>query len=1098
MHLEVVAKTLNLPNPTDIMAPSGIGAQVYADLVKEKIGRVLERKKGVTVRTGILVANPNSADETQHPIAIVCDFAQAVSQDVLSFTHQLAWNFCRAPLLIVIEPTLVRAFSCYKNPLAKELEASAGKTHSRKKRSNAQPSLLSPDNGLFLPPEPITGFEFDENGKVSDSVKSAVASLQWIELISGNFFRKEKRHFPREERADKTLLANLQFIREKLRNEGLENDTIHDLLARLIFIQFLFQREDSEGKTAISPDYLSKLYNEQKLSKQHNDLESILRSYNDAYKFFRILNDRFNGDLFPGSKEAAWQAEKARVSKTHLTTLADFISGKFHQETGQGFLWQIYSFDTIPLEFISSIYEEFVSQDQYAAKRQTKSLSKQRESGVYYTKSHLVDFILDSVLPWDGDTYDLKILDPSCGSGIFLVKAFQRLVRRWKNHQLTKERKNRKLVAVPKPKPRFLSSLLENNLFGVDIDGHAVRVASFSLYLAMCDEIDPRTLWEEAKFPNLRDRQVVERDFFQEDEPLFKESPEIKYDLIVGNAPWGKDTLDESQHARRWAKRNGWETSNKNLGPLFLPRAASLIKDTGVISLVQPALPLLTGQLKTAEKFRQRLFREFKIEEITNLSDLRFVLFEKAVSPPCVITYRAKPPDGEPIVYLCPKKRGTDEDYRQIVIEPMDENLVHSREAIEEPWIWTALMWGSRRDLALINRLRGFRTVDSLDKEKKVRKRRGIYRSGNEGGKKYDEILGRRILEASDFPTGTFLSLDSKYLEKNKNPYISANDTPPWNTFEPSQAFLKLTWTLESWRFHAAYVQNSTSKGVLCTSGFYNIQSSDIGILKSVVLTYNSTFATYYLLLTNGRFAFYIPEPSGSSFWQVPIPQISEKRFESLEKKGELNTQTGLQALDRTVFEAFSLSESERILIDDLFNVTLPDFKKGEDSAGRQTTSRKTEIELKEYCSTFIRVIKAGFGQGRRLSATIFQEDGSRHLPVRMIAIYFDTEDVDGTLEISKSNEELLWERLEKLNENMLRNESSTGNIFVQRVARLYERTDQGGISVPTVYLVKPDQRRYWLKSRALDDAEQVSADIVHWFREEQARSVEGKKKKVA
>jgi hypothetical protein len=67
----------------------------------------------------------------------------------------------------------------------------------------------------------------------------------------------------------------------------------------------------------------------------------------------------------------------------------------------------------------------------------------------------------------------------------------------------------------------------------------------------------------------------------------------------------------------------------------------------------------------------------------------------------------------------------------------------------------------------------------------------------------------------------------------------------------------------------------------------------------------------------------------------------------------------------------------------------------------------------------------------------------------------------------------LAWIRadLEKLNDGLLRNESATGSIFVQRVARLYERTEHGGINIPTVFLVKPDQKRYWLKSRALDDA---------------------------
>jgi len=195
-------------------------------------------------------------------------------------------------------------------------------------------------------------------------------------------------------------------------------------------------------------------------------------------------------------------------------------------ERGQLFLWQRYSFDAIPLEFISSIYEVFVGRN---------------SSGVYYTPGFVVDFMLDAVLPWDSADWDLRILDPACGSGVFLVKAFQRLVHRWRLANDGNE-----------PPAPLLRQLLENNLFGVDIDPHAVRVASFSLYLALCDEVDPRHYWRQVRFPRLRERQIIHSDFFYQDKPLFREHPQLpKYDIIVGNAPWGRKTM--TQPAEVWA-----------------------------------------------------------------------------------------------------------------------------------------------------------------------------------------------------------------------------------------------------------------------------------------------------------------------------------------------------------------------------------------------------------------------------------------------------------------------------------------------------------------------------------------------------------------
>lgn len=1075
MPLDGIAPELNIPfTPKEIFSPNGVGAKVSAELADEKIGNVINREKGIQPKVGILVANPK-AKETQQIIAIICKFNRSITQDVIDLTHKLCWNFCRSPLLIVIEPTLVRVFSCYEKPKKQETDS----TH------------LPFEESEFSAPKPI--YKYNPKAEnLSAEAKSAIKALQWIELVSGNFFNKEKKHFPREQKADRTLLDNLSSIRKQLNEEGLEYDTVHDLLARIIFIQFLFDRKDSKGISVISSEYLRGLYNSKELSFQYQNPEEILRNYDDAYKFFKLLNVRFNGDLFPGDKEEDWQDEMSKVKPEHLNLLADFIGGKYVLENGQTSFWKMYSFDTIPLEFISSIYEEFVSQQQHQEKSDgKKKTDAKREKGVYYTKSHLVDFVLDNVLPWDEKVWDLKILDPSCGSGIFLVKAFQRLVHRWENSLSKKQKKSPKFSKQKKEK---VIELLENNLFGVDVDKHAVRVASFSLYLALCDELDPKTLWQEVTFPNLREKQVVERDFFYEDEPLFKNNPDIKYDVIIGNAPWGRNTLKNSKYAKKWAKNNGWETSNNDIGALFLPRAASLAEDKGIISIVQPILPILTAQLSTAEKFRRQLFKKYKIEEIVNLSDLRFVLFEKAVSPPCLITMRPLSPNGQPINYICPKKRGTDEDYKQIIIEPMDVNFVYLNEAIDKPWVWATLMWGSRRDVYLIDKLKQFPNIEILEKKKVIKKRRGIYRSSGQG-ELLNEILDRLILEKPEFPTETFLKLYAKdELKHNKNPYISEGSSSVLDTFEPHQVFLKLGWTKETQRFQAAFVEDLNRNGVLCSSAYYNVHSEQSDLLKSITLIYKSCFSTYYLLLTDGRFAFYRPEPSGESFWQVPLPNISVKGFDRLEILGKKDQLKTFKKLDDIVFNALEINESEKLLVKDLFDYTLPDFKGNENSIGRETTSSKNEISLKKYCETFFRVINAGFGKDKNLRATIFQEK-ENELPVRMIAIHLNYPERKEKIKVDKQTNEELSELLQKLNETFMQNESENENIYYQRVVRVY--SNENGI--PTIYLIKPDQKRYWLRSQALNDADEVSADIVSWFQQQnQIHSQGAKRKKVA
>ncbi|NLE37855.1 MAG: SAM-dependent DNA methyltransferase, partial [Pirellulaceae bacterium] len=459
-----------------------------------------------------------------------------------------------------------------------------------------------------------------------------------------------------------------------MKNQGLEDDRIHDLLARIVFSQFLFDRKDSEGRPAINPALLSRLHEEGHLAKEHDELSSILADYDEAYRFFRWLNDKFNGDLFPGKggtveeREADWQKEMRRVKPKHLGTLAEFVSGRLRGR--QKTFWRQYAFDVIPLEFVSSIYEEFVT-----------------AKGAHYTPGYLVDFMLDEVLPWGGDKWDVKILDPACGSGIFLVKAYQRLIQRWKNAH-----PGRKLST------RVLKNLLERNLFGVDIDRHAVRVASFSLYLTMCDELDPKAYLKSTKFPLLRDRRLVQADFFLEDVRGFstaKDGP--TYDLVIGNAPWGVGT--ETKPAVRWAtdSEHPWPIANKQVGTLFLAKAATLTKPDGRVSMIQPAGSLLFNRSGPANRFREKLFSQFKVEEVVNLSTLRFELFEGAVSPPCIVTLRPTKPDGEPLVYISPKQvkaaGGAEvaETQYAIVIEPHDISRVWPEEAANEPLVWTAL-----------------------------------------------------------------------------------------------------------------------------------------------------------------------------------------------------------------------------------------------------------------------------------------------------------------------------------------------------------------------------------------------------------------------
>ena len=500
MSLELTHEKLSWPTPREVRNPSGDGARIFAELARAKIQTALAYSDTCSPQIGVLSRN-SQAKETQSPLAIVAEFERRATDQVLRELHRLAWNFSHAPTLVTIEPDLLRVWTCCEPP--------------------------EPDR--FLSAYMIQEISASELNRTrpNEETKRAAQVLHWTNLVSGQFFRERSERFRRDDRADHMLLGNLRHLREVLRSAGLTNDDIcHDLLARVIFVQFLFDRKDSSGKSALNANKLASLREGGVLNGGHQDFASVLDNYNDTYDLFDWLNERFNGDLFPGrgstkqERERAWLEEKRYVKPRHLELLRNFVRGDMDMPAGQLCLWPAYSFDAIPLEFISSIYEAFVTE-------------RARSEGIYYTPPHLVDFILDRVLPWGGTQWDLKILDPACGSGIFLVKAFQRLIHRWKNSHLEES-----------IRAETLRGLLEKNLFGVDKDPHAVRVASFSLYLAMCDEIDPKHYWTQVQFPPMRQRRLINADFFEETCAGFRTKADAAgYDLVIGNTPWGEELL---------------------------------------------------------------------------------------------------------------------------------------------------------------------------------------------------------------------------------------------------------------------------------------------------------------------------------------------------------------------------------------------------------------------------------------------------------------------------------------------------------------------------------------------------------------------------
>nr|BFF38205.1 hypothetical protein BACY1_00100 [Tenacibaculum mesophilum] len=212
-----------------------------------------------------------------------------------------------------------------------------------------------------------------------------------------------------------------------------------------------------------------------------------------------------------------------------------FVGEKIKGYSVQPSMFNVYDFEIIPVELISNIYESFLGNTSFSnGGSMITKLSKQKEVKAYYTPPFLVDYVLSQTInPFlnQETNTSCKVLDPSCGSGIFLVESLRRIIDKEINSS-NKKISNDKLW-----------SLLEENIYGIDIDSNAIEITIFSLYVTLLDyKSHPKEI-EDFEFRPLMGKNLFggeKADFFNEENEfnkLFQDK--VKLDFIIGNPPWG-------------------------------------------------------------------------------------------------------------------------------------------------------------------------------------------------------------------------------------------------------------------------------------------------------------------------------------------------------------------------------------------------------------------------------------------------------------------------------------------------------------------------------------------------------------------------------
>lgn len=579
---------------------------------------------------------------------------------------QRLWNHGCAPLLIAASPTQVRVYSGLALPPAADEDPHGG---------DRLVELLDRTADLL---------------KLRDLVRS---------IETGHIYAEKPRSFNPGHAVDRCLLRHLSGLRWTLvRGEGgLQAETVHALLTRLVFTCYLVERKVISGNT-IGNEALSGLTCEGGVAallkgKRPEEALELL------YLLFGSLQDTFNGSMF----DIDLDSEKGQLRPQHMKAIQQFLRGDDPVSGQLSLGWRAYDFSMIPVETISAVYEDFIG---------AEATGKRRRTGAYYTPPHLVELVIDTAVEGWLSLLDKRVLDPACGSGIFLVSVFNRMAEEWRRkhpHQRNLERAD------------ALTEILREQLFGIDVSETACRIACFSLCLALLDQLEPRDIAElraqgrplprlllsaGETVPEGERRSVICGDLFDPALPL----PKGYFDLVVGNPPWVARGQSRSPLFLQWIRTHAHlPVPQKQLAHGFMWEVPQHLTADGHACLLLPTA-VLTNR---TDRFQQEWFSRFTVEKVIQLSDMRFLFFVGASHPAVVVRFNCQQPDIQHgrLDYLVPKTDNRTLRGGPVVVRPVDHWQVQVKRLLaragqrEAPVFWKRRLWGTPRDLRLLDRL---------------------------------------------------------------------------------------------------------------------------------------------------------------------------------------------------------------------------------------------------------------------------------------------------------------------------------------------------------------------------------------------------------
>ena len=476
--------------------------------------------------------------------------------------------------------------------------------------------------------------------------------------------------FKTAEPVDKEFLKSLESWRKKLalnivaNNSEVEEENINfavqQIIDRIVFLKVCEDRK-------IEPE---------------NNLFKLIKTgnyYQNLFQYFLTADHKYNSGLFDFQRDTITQ--NLKIENSVIKNILNELYGK-SKDNKDDFS---YNFAIIPVEILGLAYEQFLGKVvklTSAKKAQIEEKPEVRKAGgVFYTPEYIVDYIVRNTVgklienKTPAEISKIKILDPSCGSGSFLLGAYQYLLDyhlkfyhnqlRIRNSELGINNNSQfQIPNLPLTPEGNLSShekkrILLNNIFGVDVDSQAVEVTKLSLLLKALEGETVASIntslqiLHERVLPSLdkniqSGNSLISPDFYSKG--LFltpKEERKINvfdwkngfpqafqqggFDCIIGNPPYVTLQLGKKQESQKDYFLNYYKSKfynsfeyKVNLFGLFMEQSLGLLIDKGIFSYI---VPNSFFNANTFKKIRKYFLNNGNFDV---LFDLRYKVFEQA------------------------------------------------------------------------------------------------------------------------------------------------------------------------------------------------------------------------------------------------------------------------------------------------------------------------------------------------------------------------------------------------------------------------------------------------------------------------------------